>query len=45
VLPSLRTLERAVEPPSNDLVIAAPPLEVPELAVVPRPFHDEPAPQ
>jgi hypothetical protein len=44
VLPSMsRTLEIEVEPPSNDLVIAAPPLEVPELAVVPRPFRDEPA--
>jgi hypothetical protein len=39
----MRTLEIEVEPPSNDLVIAAPPLEVPELAVVPRPFRDEPA--
>ena len=37
-----RTLEVEVEPPSNDLVIASPPLEVPELAVVPRPFRDEP---
>jgi hypothetical protein len=34
-----RTLEVEVEPPSNDLVIA-PSLEVPELAVVPRPFRD-----
>jgi hypothetical protein len=45
VLPSMRSLEIEVEPPSNDLVIAAPPLEVPELAVVPRPFRDEPAQQ
>jgi hypothetical protein len=45
VLPSMRTLEVEVEPPSNDLVIAAPPLEVPELAVVPRPFRDERAQQ
>ena len=45
VLPSMRSLEIEVEPPSNDLVIAAPPLEVPELAVVPRPFRDEPARQ
>ena len=43
VLPSMRTLEIEVEPPANDLVIAAPPLEVPELAVVPRPFGDETA--
>jgi hypothetical protein len=41
VLPSMaRTLEVEIEPPSNDLVIA-PPLEVPELAVVPGPFRDE----
>jgi len=33
----------AAKPPSNDLVIAKPPLEVPELAVVPRPFRDESA--
>ena len=39
-----RTLEIEVEPPSNDLVIA-PALEVPELAVVPRPFRDQPAQQ
>jgi hypothetical protein len=45
VLPSMRTLEIEIEPPSNDLVIAAPPLEVPELAVVPRPFRDENAQQ
>jgi hypothetical protein len=45
VLPSMsRTLEIEVEPPSNDLVIADPPLEVPELAVVPRPFGES-APQ
>ena len=43
VLPSMaRTLEVEIEPPSNDLVIA-PPLEVPELAVVPQPFRGEPA--
>ena len=30
------------EPPSNDIVIA-PPLDIPELAVVPRPFHDDAA--
>jgi hypothetical protein len=35
------TLEIAAEPPANDLVITAPPLEVPELALVPRPFRDE----
>ena len=45
VLPSMRSLEIEVEPPSNELVIAAPPLDVPELAVVPRPFRDEPARQ
>ena len=33
----------AAKPPANDLVIAKPPLEVPELAVVPRPFRDESA--
>jgi hypothetical protein len=44
MLPSMsRSLEIEVEPPSNELVIAAPPLDVPELAVVPRPFLDEPA--
>jgi hypothetical protein len=43
LLPSMaRTLEVEIEPPSNDLVIA-PPLEVPELAVVPQPFRGEPA--
>ncbi|HVJ28895.1 MAG TPA: EexN family lipoprotein [Gammaproteobacteria bacterium] len=35
-------IEIDVEPPSNDLVIA-PAIAVPELAVVPRPFRDEPA--
>jgi len=35
------TPEIAAEPPANDLVITAPALEVPELAVVPRPFRDE----
>lgn len=35
------TLEISAEPPANDLVITAPNLEVPELAVVPRPFRDE----
>jgi hypothetical protein len=45
VLPTVRTLEVEVEPPANDLVIAAPPLEVPEIAVVPRPFRDERAQQ
>jgi hypothetical protein len=39
--PSLEIEEAA--PPSNDLVIAAPPLEVPELSVVPRPFRDDTA--
>jgi hypothetical protein len=38
----LPSLEIEVAPPSNDLVIA-PSLEVPELAVVPRPFRDESA--
>ena len=43
---SSETLDRptpqiAAEPPANDLVITAPPLEVPELALVPRPFRDE----
>lgn len=33
----------AAKPPANDLVITQPPLEVPELAVVPRPFRDESA--
>jgi hypothetical protein len=37
-----RAIEIDAEPPSNDLVIA-PPLDVPELAVVPRPFRDETA--
>ena len=32
-----------VAPPSNDLVIAEPPLEVPELSVIPRPFRDDTA--
>jgi hypothetical protein len=35
-------IEIDAEPPSNELVIA-PPLDVPELAVVPRPFRDEAA--
>jgi hypothetical protein len=39
--PSLE-IEQAAPPP-NDLVIAAPPLEVPELSVVPRPFRDDTA--
>src|SRR5262245_9182163 len=37
-----RAIEIEAEPPSNDLVIA-PAIEVPELAVVPRPFRDEAA--
>jgi hypothetical protein len=37
-----RAIEIDAEPPSNDLVIA-PPLDVPELAVVARPFSDEAA--
>jgi hypothetical protein len=37
-----RAIEIDAQPPSNDLVIA-PPLDVPELAVVPRPFRDEAA--
>jgi hypothetical protein len=32
-----------VAPPSNDLVIAEPQLEVPELSVIPRPFRDDTA--
>jgi hypothetical protein len=39
---ALRSIEVDAEPPSNDLVIA-PTLDVPGLAVVPRPFKDEPA--
>ena len=39
--PSLEIEEAA--PPPNDLVITAPPLEVPELSVVPRPFRDDTA--
>jgi hypothetical protein len=39
--PSLEIEE--VAPPPNDLVIAAPPLEVPELSIVPRPFRDDTA--
>ena len=39
--PSLELEEAA--PPPNDLVIAAPPLEVPELSVIPRPFRDDTA--
>jgi hypothetical protein len=35
-------IEIEAEPPSNDLVIA-PAIEVPELAVVPRPFRDDAA--
>lgn len=35
-----RAIEIEAEPPSNDLVIA-PPIDVPELAVVPRPFRDD----
>jgi hypothetical protein len=35
-------IEIDAEPPSNDIVIA-PPLDVPELAVVPRPFRDDTA--
>jgi hypothetical protein len=31
----------AVEPPSNELVIAAPRIEIADLAVIPRPFRDE----
>jgi hypothetical protein len=37
-----RSIEIDVEPPSNDIVIA-PPLDVPELAVVPRPFRADTA--
>lgn len=37
-----RAIEIDVEPPSNDIVIA-PPLDVAELAVVPRPFRDDTA--
>lgn len=32
-----------IAPPANDLVIAEPPLEVPELSVSPRPFGDDAA--
>ena len=40
------TLEiAAVEPPANDLVIASPRLELADLAVAPRPFRDDVAPQ
>jgi hypothetical protein len=39
--PSLKI--EAVAPPSNDLVITAPPLDVPKLAVAPRPLRDETA--
>ena len=36
-----RSLEvAAAEPPANDLRIETPPLELAELAVVPRPFRD-----
>jgi hypothetical protein len=35
----------AATPPANDLVIAEPQLEVPELAVIPRPFRDDTAPR
>lgn len=39
-----RSLEVAeAEPPSNELVIAEPRLELTELAVVPRPFRDDAA--
>ena len=37
-----RAIEIDAEPPPNDLVIA-PPIDVPELTVVPRPFRDEAA--
>ena len=41
-----RTLEiEAAEPPSNDLVIPAPQIELTDLAVVPRPFGAETARQ
>ena len=33
----------AAEPPPNDFVIAEPPLEITELALVPRPFRDDEA--
>ena len=39
-----RTIEVEAAPPSNDLVIA-PQLDVPGLAVVPRPFKDDTAPR
>jgi hypothetical protein len=39
-----RAIEVEAEPPSNDLVIA-PRLDVPGLAVVPRPFKDDTAPR
>jgi hypothetical protein len=35
------TLEIEAEPPSNELVIAEPRLEITDLAVVPRPFVDD----
>jgi hypothetical protein len=35
----------AIEPPSNDLVIATPLLEIADLAVIPRPFRDDAATQ
>ena len=35
----------AAEPPSNELVIATPRLEIADLAVIPRPFRDETTPQ
>lgn len=37
-----RAIEINAEPPPNDIVIA-PPIDVPELAVVPRPFRDDTA--
>ena len=37
-----RTLEiAAAEPPSNELIIASPRIEMTDLAVVPRPFRDD----
>ncbi len=39
-----RTLEVApAEPPSNDLEIPAPPVEIAEVAVIPRPFRADEA--
>jgi hypothetical protein len=35
----------AAEPPSNELVIATPRLEIADLAVIPRPFRDDAATQ